>query len=53
MNVSVNGAFVYFTIPVFGGIPVTQTTVSSFVVLIDLPNHTGCLFVPFGHSVFF
>jgi len=32
MNVSVDGAFVYFTIPVFGGIPVTQTAVSSFVV---------------------
>ena len=32
MNVSVDGAFIYFTIPVFGGIPVTQTAVSSFVV---------------------
>lgn len=32
MNVSVTGAFVYFTIPLFGGIPITQTTVSSFVV---------------------
>lgn len=32
MNVSVDGAFVYFTIPIFGGIPITQTTVSSFVV---------------------
>jgi F-type H+-transporting ATPase subunit a len=36
MNVSVNGAFVYFTIPVFGGIPITQTTVSLFVVTISL-----------------
>ena len=32
MNVSVDGAFVYFTIPIFGGIPITQTTVSSLIV---------------------
>ena len=32
MNVNVSGAFVYFTIPVLGGIPITQTTVSSFIV---------------------
>ena len=32
MNVSVDGAFVYFTIPIFGGIPITQTTVSSCLV---------------------
>ena len=32
MNLEVTGAFVYFTIPIFGGIPITQTTVSSFVV---------------------
>lgn len=32
MNVSVTGAFVYFTIPVLGGIPVTQTMVSSIIV---------------------
>jgi len=36
MNVSVDGAFVYFTIPIFGGIPITQTTVSSFVVTVAL-----------------
>ena len=36
MNVSVDGAFVYFTIPIFGGIPITQTTVSSLVVTIIL-----------------
>ncbi len=33
---SVTGAYVYFTIPVFGGIPITQTTVSSFVVTVLL-----------------
>ena len=36
MNVSVDGAFIYFTIPVFGGIPITQTTVSSLVVTLLL-----------------
>lgn len=36
MNVSVDGAFIYFTIPIFGGIPITQTTVSSIVVTLLL-----------------
>ncbi len=36
MNISVNGAFVYFTIPIFGGIPITQTTVSSLIVALIL-----------------
>ena len=36
MNISVTGAFVYFTIPIFGGIPITQTTVSSFIVTVVL-----------------
>jgi F-type H+-transporting ATPase subunit a len=36
MNVSIDGAFVYFTIPIFGGIPITQTTVSSLVVTVIL-----------------
>ncbi len=36
MNVSVDGAFVYFTIPILGGIPISQTTVSSLVVTILL-----------------
>ena len=36
MNVNVTGAFVYFTIPLFGGIPITQTTVSSFLVALLL-----------------
>ncbi len=35
-GVSANGAFIYFTIPVFGGIPITQTTVSSLVITIVL-----------------
>ena len=36
MNVNVTGPFIYFTIPIFGGIPITQTTVSSFVVTVLL-----------------
>ena len=36
MNVSVDGAFVYFTIPILGGIPITQTTVSFLLVTILL-----------------
>jgi len=36
MNISVDGAFIYFTIPVFGGIPITQTTVSFFLVTVLL-----------------
>ncbi len=36
MNMSVDGAFIYFTIPIFGGIPITQTTVSHLLVTIFL-----------------
>ena len=36
MNVNVTGSFIYFTIPIFGGIPITHTTVSSLVVAILL-----------------
>ncbi len=32
MDVSANGAYIYFTIPIFGGINVTQTMLSSLVV---------------------
>jgi F-type H+-transporting ATPase subunit a len=33
---SVDGAFIYFTVPIFGGIPITQTTVSHLIVTIFL-----------------
>lgn len=36
MNVDVTGAYIYFTIPVFGGINITQTTLSVFLVTILL-----------------
>lgn len=36
MNVSVTGAYIYFTIPIFGGINITQTTLSVLVVTILL-----------------
>lgn len=31
-----NGPIIYFTLPLFGGIPITQTTVSSFLVMVVL-----------------
>lgn len=31
-----NGPKIYFTLPLFGGIPITQTTVSSFLVMVAL-----------------
>ena len=36
MSVDVTGAFIYFTIPIFGGIPITQTTVSGLIVTLLL-----------------
>ena len=36
MQLSVDGAFIYFTIPIFGGIPITQTAVSFFIVTVLL-----------------
>jgi len=39
MELNVSGAFIYFTIPIFGGIPVTQTVVSFFLVAVIL---IGC-----------
>ena len=36
MELEVTGAFIYFEIPIFGGIPVTQTMVSFFLVTILL-----------------
>ncbi len=36
MNISVDGAFIYFTIPIFGGINITQTTISHLIVTILL-----------------
>lgn len=36
MNVNVTGAYIYFTIPILGGIDITQTTVSSFIVTVLL-----------------
>lgn len=36
MSIDVTGAFVYFEIPILGGIPISQTAVSSFLVMILL-----------------
>ncbi len=35
-GISANGAFIYFTLPLFGGIPITQTTISSLVITVVL-----------------
>ena len=32
MNVDITGARIYFTIPIFGGIPITATIVNSLLV---------------------
>lgn len=36
MELNVTGAYIYFTIPIFGGINITQTTVSSLIVTVLL-----------------
>ena len=36
MELEVTGAFIYFEIPIFGGIPITQTTVSFFIGTVAL-----------------
>lgn len=36
MNLNVTGPFIYFTIPIFGGIAITQTTISSLIITIGL-----------------
>ena len=36
MSIDVTGAYIYFTIPIFGGIPITQTTVSGWIVTLLL-----------------
>ena len=36
MSIDVTGAYIYFTIPVLGGIPITQTTLSGFIVTVLL-----------------
>lgn len=47
MELDVTGAFIYFTIPIFGGIDITQTTVSSLIVTVLL----CCCFVHFGKGL--
>ena len=36
MSINVSGAYIYFIIPIFGGIPITQTTVSGLIVTLLL-----------------
>ncbi len=46
-NMRVEGAFIYFEIPIFGGIRITQTTISSLIVTILL----CVLFVTLGRNL--
>lgn len=47
MSIDVTGAYVYFVIPIFGGIPISQTTVSSLLVAILL-----CIaFITLGRNI--
>ena len=41
MELEVTGSFIYFTIPILGGINVTQTMVSSLIVTILLCSEIG------------
>ena len=36
MDLEITGAYIYFTIPIFGGIPVTQTMLSQLIITIAL-----------------
>lgn len=47
MSIDVTGAYVYFVIPIFGGIPISQTVVSSTLVTIIL----CALFIVLGKKV--
>jgi F-type H+-transporting ATPase subunit a len=47
MSIDVTGAYVYFVIPIFGGIPISQTVVSSFLVTVILCT----LFIVLGKKV--
>ncbi|MBQ7818005.1 MAG: F0F1 ATP synthase subunit A [Oscillospiraceae bacterium] len=47
MSIDVTGAYVYFVIPIFGGIPISQTVVSSTIVTIILCT----LFILLGKKV--
>lgn len=47
MSIDVTGAYIYFEIPIFGGIPITQTTISGWIVTLLL----CCGFVYFGKNL--
>lgn len=47
MSIDVTGAYVYFVIPILGGIPISQTVVSSFIVTVILCT----LFIILGKKV--
>ena len=42
MDLEIAGAYIYFTIPIFGGIPVTQTMLSQLIVTIVQIGRASC-----------
>ena len=49
MDISINGAQIYYTIPVFGGIPITASMVNAWVVMLVV---TGlCIWLTRGLKV--
>lgn len=49
MNVDITGARIYFEIPIFGGIPITETVVNAWIVMVII---TGlCIWLTRGMTV--
>ena len=48
-NISITGAKIYFEIPLFGGIPVTETQINSLIVIAAI--WALCLFLTHGLKV--
>ncbi|MEG0109717.1 MAG: FoF1 ATP synthase subunit a [Oscillospiraceae bacterium] len=49
MNVDIRGAEIFFRLPIFGGIPITETIVNSFIVMIVILGL--CIFLTRGMTV--
>ena len=47
MKVSITGARIYFEIPILGGIPITETIVNSWLVMLAIIGL--CLFLSLIH----
>ena len=49
MNISITGPKILFTIPVLGGIPVTETVVNSWIVMVLITLF--CIWITGGMTV--